>query len=158
VIGNTANAGSIMEETPADKNFARIIWVEKGDRVKRLRGEEVESDKEIEGDLDLVPSKFEDEQGPKLEQVEQVIKSFDAVVDPRTSQELQTSRQPAESETRHRPLNQRRTGDRNERQKPTGNTRRIHRLFARERLLASSKIDLAGHSCPSAYMILWSSS
>jgi hypothetical protein len=66
----------------AQKQKLQKMKVEAENLVKRLRGEEVESDKEVEGDLDLVPSKFEAEHGPKPEQVEQVIKSLLAVVDP----------------------------------------------------------------------------
>jgi len=71
----------------AEKQKLQKMKVEAENLVKRLRGEEVESDKDVEGDLDLVPSKFEAEHGPKPEQVEQMIKSLLAVVDPELAQD-----------------------------------------------------------------------
>ncbi len=49
--------------------------------VKRLRGEEIPSDKEVEGDLDQVPAKFEAEHGLQPERIEQFVELLLAVVE-----------------------------------------------------------------------------
>jgi hypothetical protein len=71
----------------SEKKKLEKMKVEAENLMKRLRGEEVESDEEVEGDLDLVPSKFEAEHAPKPEQVEQQIKSLLAVVDPESARD-----------------------------------------------------------------------
>jgi len=48
--------------------------------LKRLRGEEVESDKEKEGDLDTVADRFEAEHAPKPEEVHALIQLLRQVV------------------------------------------------------------------------------
>lgn len=50
--------------------------------LKRLRGEEVESDKEKEGDLDTVPDRFEAEQVPKPEEVNDLVQRLRKMVEP----------------------------------------------------------------------------
>jgi hypothetical protein len=73
---------NLQAEIEANLKKGLEIQAEQEAYLKRLRGEEVESDKEKEGNLDEVPDKFEAEHGPKPEQVEPVIKSLLAVVDP----------------------------------------------------------------------------
>ena len=55
--------------------------------AKRLRGEEIPSDKEVEGDLDLVPAKFEAEHGPRPERVDEIVRLLLAVVEEKQSGE-----------------------------------------------------------------------
>ncbi len=50
--------------------------------LKRMRGEEVESDKEKEGDLDTVPDRFESEHAPKEEDVLGLVQLLRQVVEP----------------------------------------------------------------------------
>jgi hypothetical protein len=66
----------------AQKQKLQKLKVEAENLVKRLRGEEVESDKEVEGDLDLVPSKFEVDHGPPPERVDELVEQLLAVVRP----------------------------------------------------------------------------
>jgi hypothetical protein len=71
----------------AQKQKLEKLKVEAENLMKRLRGEEVESDKEVEGDLDLVPSKFEAAHGPKPEQVESLIEILLGTVEHRRVQD-----------------------------------------------------------------------
>ena len=48
---------------------------------KRLRGEDVPSDKEVEGDLDLVAAKFEAEHGLPPERINEIVGLLLAVVE-----------------------------------------------------------------------------
>ena len=65
----------------AQKQKIEKMKVEAENLMKRLRGEEVPSDKEVEGDLDLVPSKFETEHGLQPERVEEIVALLLAVVE-----------------------------------------------------------------------------
>ncbi|HEX4130398.1 MAG TPA: hypothetical protein VHZ24_10160 [Pirellulales bacterium] len=49
--------------------------------LKRLRGEEIPSDKEVEGDLDLVPAKFEAEHTLPPQRVDELVGLLLAVVE-----------------------------------------------------------------------------
>jgi hypothetical protein len=64
----------------AEKKKLEKAKIDGENLMKRLRGEEVPSDKEVEGDLDVVPAKFEAEHGPPPERVEQIVKELLAVV------------------------------------------------------------------------------
>jgi hypothetical protein len=55
--------------------------------AKRLRGEEIPSDKEVEGDLDVVPSKFEAEHGLKPERIDELVDLLLAAVEEEQSNE-----------------------------------------------------------------------
>jgi hypothetical protein len=57
----------------AQKQKLEKMKVEAENLMKRLRGEEVESDKDVEGDLDLVPSKFEAEHCLPPERVAELV-------------------------------------------------------------------------------------
>jgi len=57
----------------AEKQRLEKLKVDAENMMKRLHGEEVESDKEVEGDLDLVPSKFEAEHGLPPERVDELV-------------------------------------------------------------------------------------
>ena len=65
----------------AEKKKLEKMKVEAENLMKRLRGEEVQSDKEMEGDLDLVPSKFEAEHGLPPQLVDELVELLLAVVD-----------------------------------------------------------------------------
>ncbi len=71
----------------AEKQKLEKMKVEAENLMKRLRGEEIPSDKEVEGDLDLVPSKFETEHGPKQERVDELVGLLLAVVEEEPSDE-----------------------------------------------------------------------
>jgi hypothetical protein len=71
----------------AEKKKLEKMKVEAENLMKRLRGEEVESDKEVEGDLDLVPSKFEAEHGLPPERVDKLVELLLAVVEKEQSEE-----------------------------------------------------------------------
>jgi hypothetical protein len=64
----------------AQKQKLEKMKVEAENLMKRLRGEEIPSDKEVEGDLDLVPSKFETEHGLKPERVDELVGLLLAIV------------------------------------------------------------------------------
>jgi hypothetical protein len=63
------------------------LKVDAENMTKRLRGEETPSDKEVEGDLDLVPSKFETEHGLPPERVDELVELLLAVVEEEQSDE-----------------------------------------------------------------------
>jgi hypothetical protein len=63
------------------KQKAEKLKVDAENLMKRLRGEEIPSDKEIEGDLDLVPSKFEAEHGMPPERANEIVGLLLAVVE-----------------------------------------------------------------------------
>jgi len=65
----------------AEKQKLEKMKVEAENLMKRLRGEEIPSDKEVEGDLDLVPSKFETEHGLQPERVDDLVGLLLAVVE-----------------------------------------------------------------------------
>ena len=64
-----------------EKQKLEKMKVDAENLMKRLRGEEVESDKEVEGDLDLVPSKFEAEHGLPPERVGGLVELLLAAVE-----------------------------------------------------------------------------
>jgi hypothetical protein len=70
-----------------EKQKLEKMKVDAENLMKRLRGEEVESDKEVEGDLDLVPSKFETEHGLQPERVDELVGLLLAVVEEEQSDE-----------------------------------------------------------------------
>lgn len=57
------------------------LQTESENLLKRMRGEEVESDKEVEGDLDAVPLRFHSDHAPRPEQVSNLIRSLLRVVE-----------------------------------------------------------------------------
>lgn len=63
------------------------LKVDAENMMKRLRGEEIPSDKEVEGDLDLVPSKFEAEHGLQPERIDELVGLLLAVVEEDQSDE-----------------------------------------------------------------------
>jgi hypothetical protein len=65
----------------AEKQKLEKLKVQAENLMKRLRGEEIPSDKEVEGDLDLVPSKFEAEHGLKPERIDELVRLVLAVVE-----------------------------------------------------------------------------
>lgn len=65
----------------AKKQELEKMKVDAENLMKRLRGEEVPSDKEVEGDLDLVPSKFETEHGLPPKRIDELVKLLLAVVE-----------------------------------------------------------------------------
>jgi hypothetical protein len=71
----------------AQKQKLEKLKVEGENLMKRLRGEEIPSDKEVEGDLDLVPSKFETEHGLQPERVDELVGLLLAVVEEEQSDE-----------------------------------------------------------------------
>ena len=84
-----AHAQRIQQELPAIKaqaeaqlKQARDMQVEQENYLKRLRGEEVESDKEKEGDLDTALDRFEAEYRPKPEEADALIQLLLQVVEP----------------------------------------------------------------------------
>ena len=70
------NAEQLQALTQQQLQEAQKLQVEAENMMKRLRGEEVESDKEVEGDLDAVPLRFHGEHAPPLEQVRNLIRSL----------------------------------------------------------------------------------
>ena len=64
----------------AQKQKLEKLKIDAENMMKRLRGEEIPSDKEVEGDLDLVPSKFETEHGLRPERVDEMVGLLLAVV------------------------------------------------------------------------------
>jgi len=70
----------MMAQAEANMKKAQEMEAEQINYLKRLRGEEVESDKEKEGDLDLVPDSFEKEHGLKPEKVQEFIQILLGVV------------------------------------------------------------------------------
>jgi hypothetical protein len=71
----------------AQKQKLEKLQVQAENMEKRLRGEEVPSDKEVEGDLDLVPAKFETEHGLPPERVDEIVGLLLAVVEDEQSDE-----------------------------------------------------------------------
>jgi hypothetical protein len=69
----------------SQKQKLEKLKVEAENLTKRLRGEEIPSDKEVEGDLDLVPAKFEAEHGPQPERVDELVGLLLAVVEEEAS-------------------------------------------------------------------------
>jgi hypothetical protein len=65
----------------AQKQKLERMKIEAENLMKRLRGEEIPSDKEVEGDLDLVPLKFEAEHGPPPERVDEIVGQLLAVIE-----------------------------------------------------------------------------
>jgi hypothetical protein len=78
----------------AQKQKLEKMKVEAENLMKRLRGEEVESDKEVEGDLDLVPAKFETEHGLPPERVDELVELLLAVAEDMESDALPRRAQP----------------------------------------------------------------
>jgi hypothetical protein len=68
-------------EFEAHKQKLEKMKVDAENMAKRLRGEEIPSDKEVEGDLDLVSAKFEQEHGPPPERVEEIVALLLAAVE-----------------------------------------------------------------------------
>jgi hypothetical protein len=68
-------------EFEAKKQELEKLKVEAENLMKRLRGEEIPSDKEVEGDLDLVPWKFEAQHGLPPERVDDLVELLLAVVE-----------------------------------------------------------------------------
>jgi hypothetical protein len=71
----------------AQKQKLEKLKVNAENLMKRLRGEEIPSDKEVEGDLDLVPSKFETEYGLPPERVDELVGLLLAVIEEEQSDE-----------------------------------------------------------------------
>jgi hypothetical protein len=65
----------------AQKKKLEELKVEAENLMKRLRGEEIPSDKEVEGDLDLVPAKFEAEHGLPPPRIDELVELLLAVVE-----------------------------------------------------------------------------
>jgi hypothetical protein len=65
----------------SQKQKLEMMKVKAENMMKRLRGEEIPSDKEVEGDLDLVPAKFEAEHSPPPERVEEIVELLLAIVE-----------------------------------------------------------------------------
>jgi hypothetical protein len=74
-------------EFEAHKQKLEKLKVDTENLAKRLRGEEIPSDKEVEGDLDLVPAKFETEHGLRPERVDELVALLLAVVEEEESDE-----------------------------------------------------------------------
>ncbi|HQU42526.1 MAG TPA: hypothetical protein PK867_06920 [Pirellulales bacterium] len=55
---------------------AKKLQVQAENIMRRLRGDEVESDKEVEGDLDAVPLRFHAEHAPPPDQVAAIIRNL----------------------------------------------------------------------------------
>ena len=71
----------------SQKQKLEKMKVEAENLMKRLNGEEIPSDKEVEGDLDLVPLKFESEHGLQPERVDELVELLLAVVEEEQSDE-----------------------------------------------------------------------
>jgi len=76
----------------AQKQKLEKLKIEAESLMKRLRGEEILSDKEVEGDLELVPSKFENEHGLRQERVDELVGLLLAVLREEPSDESPTGR------------------------------------------------------------------
>jgi hypothetical protein len=75
----------------AQKQKLEKMKVEAENLMKRLRGEEVDSDKEVEGDLNLVPWQFEAQHGLPPERVDGLVELLLAVVEDGESDENERS-------------------------------------------------------------------
>jgi hypothetical protein len=65
----------------SQKQKLEKLKVDAENLMKRLRGEEVESDKEVEGNLDLAPLKFEAEHGLPLERIRELVQLLHGVLE-----------------------------------------------------------------------------